>query len=211
MQLFSIFGACNQAIEKAGNILSQKGSGRELVQEVVTLFDCMKFPVVSCGVILWVEEVVQDESFYDRNTDQTPVPLLLLDEIVNLHVLQHRQVFDLLQKLFLNSFSSLSAYARLELQKVIVDRCIHLVCNNFVIPVIDFFAECVKNRSTDTSLVRYFLFHLLDLIGPPFSSDFVGAIKPLCLDDSLSDAVNVKVNENDDVRELMSLIEDCDC
>ena len=194
------------AIEKTNEILWNKGSGRELVLEIETIFECLQFPVVAFGVTNWVEEIVQDDSFYDRTTDPTPVPLLLLDEITTLHPLQHEHVFSLLKKLFLHSFASLSTHARLELEKAIADRMIQLVCNDFVIPVIKFLADCVKNRSSDTSVIRYFLFQLFDLIGAPFSDEFVAAIQPICTDDSLVDALQSRMSENVDIQSLFDRI-----
>ncbi|XP_063714271.1 negative elongation factor D-like [Symsagittifera roscoffensis] len=195
------------AIDRVNEVLWNKGSGRELVQEVELVHECIRVPVVAFGITNWVEEIVQDDSFYDRTTDPIPVPLLLLDEVITVHQLQHEHVFQLLKKLFLHSFSFLSTHAKLEMEKVIADRMIHLVCNDFVIPVIQFFADCLKNLNSDTSVIRYFLSMLLDLIGAPFSDEFVIAIQPLCIDDSLIHAVQSKANENLDIQALFDRIE----
>ena len=195
-----------KALERVMDIMWFKGPGREMLQEIEVIFDCLKVPVVSFGIIKWIADVVADESFHDRTIDPTPIPLLILDEITDLHPLLHHHVFALLKTLFLETFSSLATYTRLDLEKTVVDRMLHLVYNDFVTPVLDFFCLCLKNRVCDTSLVRHFLFQLLDMIGPPYSEAFVSAIEPLCTDDSFAEALISKAAEKYEIKSLMDTI-----
>lgn len=59
-----------------------------------------RHPVVSVGVIRWVECRVTEPSYFKLSTEHTPIHLALLDEVVTCHPLLHNQVLDLLVKLF---------------------------------------------------------------------------------------------------------------
>ncbi len=65
-----------------------------------------RFPVVSVGIIRWVECVVLEPSFFSLSTDYCPVQLALLDEVVTCHPLLHNQV---LQVGGIRTFTSLQA------------------------------------------------------------------------------------------------------
>ena len=41
-----------------------------------------RFPVVSMGVLRWIDFTVSDSSYFKLNTDHTPVHLILLDEVL---------------------------------------------------------------------------------------------------------------------------------
>lgn len=60
----------------------------------------LRFPVVSIGVIRWVECTVTEPSYFKLSTEHTPLHLALLDEVVTLHPLLHTQILDLLVRLF---------------------------------------------------------------------------------------------------------------
>lgn len=53
-----------------------------------------RFPVVSVGVIRWVECIVTEPTFFSLSTDYCPVQLALLDEVVTCHPLLHSQVLE---------------------------------------------------------------------------------------------------------------------
>lgn len=59
-----------------------------------------RFPVVSVGVVRWVDCVVKEPSFFKLCTESTPIQLALLDEVVSLHPLLHTPVLQLLIELF---------------------------------------------------------------------------------------------------------------
>lgn len=53
----------------------------------------LRFPVVSVGIIRWVECVVSEPNFFSLSTDYCrPVQLALLDEVVTCHPLLHSKV-----------------------------------------------------------------------------------------------------------------------
>jgi hypothetical protein len=59
-----------------------------------------RYPVVSVGVIRWVECTVTEPSYFKLSTEHTPVHIALLDEIVANHHLLHHIVLELLILLF---------------------------------------------------------------------------------------------------------------
>jgi negative elongation factor C/D len=88
---------CN-AIEKTHALCSENKGSSELVADVGTLFQCLKyvecrrlhaaddsvifrFPIAARGVLRWVQFVVSDASYFKLNTDHTPLHLVLLDEV----------------------------------------------------------------------------------------------------------------------------------
>ena len=67
----------------------------------------LSFPVVSIGLLKWIELIILDPSYFKINTDGSPIHLILLDEIVQTHNLLHDRVLNLLTKLFLTNFTDL--------------------------------------------------------------------------------------------------------
>lgn len=59
-----------------------------------------RFPVVSVGVIRWVECTVTEPSYFKLCTEHCPVHLALLDEVVVCHSLLHTKILNLLVHLF---------------------------------------------------------------------------------------------------------------
>lgn len=59
-----------------------------------------RFPVVSLGIIRWVECTVTEPSYFKLCTEHCPVHLALLDEVVTCHPLLHPKILRLLVHLF---------------------------------------------------------------------------------------------------------------
>jgi len=59
-----------------------------------------RFPVVSVGIIRWVECTVTEPSYFKLCTEHCPVHLALLDEVVVCHPLLHPKILRLLVHLF---------------------------------------------------------------------------------------------------------------
>lgn len=58
------------------------------------------YPVVSVGIIRWVECTVTESSYFKLCTEHCPVHLALLDEVVVCHSLLHTKILNLLVHLF---------------------------------------------------------------------------------------------------------------
>ncbi|KAI4470313.1 negative elongation factor d [Holotrichia oblita] len=89
-----------QAVETVHKICNVNKGSSELMADLSNLYQCLKFPVVSIGVIRWVECTVTEPSYFKLSTEHTPLHLALLDEVVTLHPLLHTQILDLLVRLF---------------------------------------------------------------------------------------------------------------
>lgn len=76
-----------------------------------------RFPVVSVGIIRWVECTVTEPSYFKLCTEHTPIHLALLDEVVTLHPLLHNQVLDLLIRLFESKQDELEILVQVKISK----------------------------------------------------------------------------------------------
>lgn len=88
------------AIETVHNICNVTKGSSELMAELSMLFQCLRYSVVSVGVIRWVECIVTESSYFKLSTEHCPIHLALLDEVVTSHPLLHTQVLNLLIRLF---------------------------------------------------------------------------------------------------------------
>jgi negative elongation factor C/D len=71
-----------KALETAHMICSKATvSHTELQVEVPTLFQCIKYPIVSLGVLRWVEHTLSDLTFFEEAAESSPLFLVLLDEV----------------------------------------------------------------------------------------------------------------------------------
>ena len=70
-----------QAIEKVSAICQEKKGSSELLPELSTLFQCIRYPVCALGVCHWVQSVVTEKTYFQLSTEHTPLHLALLDEV----------------------------------------------------------------------------------------------------------------------------------
>uniref|UniRef100_A0A4W3J9E7 Negative elongation factor complex member C/D n=1 Tax=Callorhinchus milii TaxID=7868 RepID=A0A4W3J9E7_CALMI len=177
-------------------------STSKLVAELGTLYQCIRFPVVAMGVLKWVDWTVSEPSYFQLQTDHTPVHLALLDEISTCHQLLHPQVLQLLVKLFETEHSQLDVMEQLELKKTLLDRMVHLLSRGYVLPVVSYMRKCLEKLDTDISLIRYFVTEVLDVIAPPYTSDFVHLFLPILENDSIVGTIRTE-GECDPVAEFI--------
>nr|XP_054748245.1 negative elongation factor D-like [Lytechinus pictus] len=182
--------ATNVAIEKIHAICSSGKKGEsELSMELTTVYQCIRYPVIAMGVVYWVDCVVQDPTYFQRLTDHTPIHLLLLDEVVNCHQLLHSKVLEVLIRQFAAPYPELDVMIQMELKKTILDRMVHLLSRGYVVPVIKHIAKCVEKQDTDISLIRHFVTEVLDMIAPPYTSDFVQLFLPVIENSDITDSL----------------------
>lgn len=190
------------AIEKVHNICLGGRSAMELIAEIQTLYSCLRFPVVSVGVVRWVECVVKEPSFFKLCTESTPTQLALLDEIVTLHPQLHSPILQLLVQLFESEQTELEILVQLELRKMLLDRMVNLLSRGCVIPVMSYIKNCCEKDDTDISLIRYFVREVLEIIAPPYSLDFINLFLPLVENDEITGPI--RSNDNDLVAQFLS-------
>ncbi|XP_064599061.1 negative elongation factor D-like [Liolophura sinensis] len=192
-----------QSVEKAHTLCSVSKGSSELMTEIGALFQCIKFPVVAMGVLKWVDCTVSEASYFKLNTDHTPLHLVLLDEIVTCHMLLHGKSLDLLVRLFESAYEELDVLVRLELKKTLLDRMVHLFSRGCVIPVVTYIRKCLEKQDTDISLIRYFVTEVLDVIAPPYTSEFVQLFLPLIENEEITGLLKTD-DGNDAVSEFLS-------
>ncbi|ELT99304.1 hypothetical protein CAPTEDRAFT_160748, partial [Capitella teleta] len=192
---------CN-AIEKTHALCSENKGSSELVADVGTLFQCLKFPIAARGVLKWVEYVVAEPSYFKLNTDHTPLHLVLLDEISSNHLLLHTRILDLLINLFESTYEDLDVLVQLELRKTVLDRMVHLLSRGCVLQVVTYIKECVRKQETDISLIRHFVTEVLDMIAPPYTTEFVQLFMPLIENEDITGSLRSE-DDNDPVSEFI--------
>jgi len=192
-----------QALEKVHSITGQSKGNMELIAELDTLYKCIKFAVVSLGVIRWVESIVCEPNYFSLNSDYCPIHLALLDEVVSNHPLLHSRVLELYTQLFEGSYGEMEILAALEIKKMLVDRLVNLLSRGCVLPVVKYMSHCWRNGDTDISLIRYFVTEVLETIAPPYSQEFVALFLPMVENEEITGTMRVQDMDSDPVSEFI--------
>jgi negative elongation factor C/D len=192
-----------QAVEKVHSICTASKGSNELIAELSTLYHCIRFPVVSVGIIRWVECVVTDPMFFSLSTEYCPVHLALIDEVVSCHPLLHQRVLELFIQLFEATYEALEILAQLEIKKMLLDRLVNLLSRGYVTPVVKYIRSCWEKNDTDVSLIRYFVREVLDTIAPPYSTEFVTLFLPLVENDEITESMRNDGDQEDPVSEFI--------
>ncbi|KAL0851216.1 hypothetical protein ABMA28_007060 [Loxostege sticticalis] len=191
-----------QAIEKVHAVCSSSASSSELIAELPTLYHCIRFPVVGMGVLVWVECVVTEPSYFKLCTEHCPVHLALLDEVASCHHLLHHRLLWLLVQLFESPQDELEILVQLQLKKMLLDRMVNLLSRGCVVPVLRYIKQCWQRGDTDISLIRYFITEVLDAIAPPYTPEFVQLVLPMVENEEITGTMRAE-GENDPVSEFI--------
>lgn len=169
----------SSALDKVATICQEKKGSSELLCEVNTLYQYIKIPVVAMGILGWVKHTVSEPSYFQLSTDLTPIHLALLDEISIHHNTLHEKVLELLIGLMEIEPEDMEVLQQLHVKRVIIDRMVHLVSRNYVIPIIKHMRKCWQKQDTDVSLIRYFVTEVLEIIEPPYTQEFIQSLLPM--------------------------------
>lgn len=74
-----------QAIEKVHRIITEAVVTSELLVDLNTIFQSLRFPAAAGGVLCWVNCVVTEADYFKSHPEPIPIHMALLDEIVTLH------------------------------------------------------------------------------------------------------------------------------
>lgn len=190
------------AIERVHAICCAAPTSTELIAELPTLYHCIRFPVVSVGVVRWVAGVVTEPSYFKLCTEHCPLPLALLDEVAGCHPLLHHQLLQLLVQLFESPQDELEILVQLELRKMLLARMVNLLSRGCVLPVLRYVKQCWQKGDTDISLIRYFITEVLDAIAPPYTFEFVQLVLPMVENEEITGTMRAE-GENDPVSEFI--------
>lgn len=192
----------SQAVEKVHNICNESKGSTELIAEVGALYQYIRFPVVAIGIIRWVDSVVTDASYFKLTTEHTPLHLALLDEVATCHTTLHQKLLDLLIRLFESPQDDLDVLVQLERRKMLLDRMVLLFSRGCVVPIVNYIKSCWQKQNTDISLIRYFITEVLDVIAPPYTSEFVQLFLPMVENEDITGGMRTD-SDNDPVSEFI--------
>ncbi|KAL5277155.1 NELFCD family protein [Megaselia abdita] len=191
-----------QAIEKVHAICNVNKGSTELIAELQTLYNCIKFPVVGVGVIRWIENTVTEPSYFKLSTDTCPTHLAILDEVAATHTTLHNQILTLLIRLFESKQDELEILVQLEMKKMLLDRMVNLLTRGCVVPVVKYVKQCCQKGDTDISLIRYFVTEVLETITHPYSPEFVQLFLPMVENEEITGTMRGD-GDNDPVSEFI--------
>lgn len=191
-----------EAIEKVHSICNVNKGSTELIAELNTIYQSIKYPVVGVGIIRWVECTVTEPSYFKLSTEHCPVHLALLDEVVTCHHLLHQKVLQLFIQLFESKQDELEILVQLEMKKMLIDRMLNLLSRGCVVPVVSYIKQCWQRGDTDISLIRYFVTEVLEAISPPYSTEFVQLFLPMVENEEITGTMKGD-NDNDLVSEFI--------
>uniref|UniRef100_A0A1Q3F1X1 Putative negative elongation factor d n=3 Tax=Culex tarsalis TaxID=7177 RepID=A0A1Q3F1X1_CULTA len=191
-----------QAVEKVHNICNVNRGSTELIAEISTLYNCIRFPVVGVGVIRWVENTVTEPSYFKLCTESCPLHLALLDEVACVHSSLHDQILRLLIQLFESKQDELEILVQLEMKKMLLDRMVNLLARGCVVPVVKYIRQCCTKGDTDISLIRYFVTEVLETITHPYSPEFVQLFLPMVENEEITGSMRGE-GDNDPVSEFI--------
>lgn len=189
------------AIEQVHSICNLNKGSTELVAEIQSLYNCIRFPVVGVGLIRWIGITVTEPSFFKLCTESTPVHLAILDEVANVHPSLHDPILKLLIKLFESKQDELEILVQLELKKMLLDRMINLLTRGCCIPVVKYIKQACAKGDTDVSLIRYFVNEVLETITQPYSPEFVSLFLPMVENEDITG--RMMDEENDPFAEFI--------
>lgn len=190
------------AIDKVHNICCTGKGSTELIADLSTLYQCIKFPVVAIGIVRWVECIVTEPSYFKLSTEHTPIHLALLDEVVSNHPLLHHTVLSLFVQLFESKQDELEILVQLEMKKMLIERMVNLLSRGCVVPVVKYIKQCWQRGDTDISLIRYFVTEVLEAIDPPYTTEFIQLFLPIVENEEITG--NMRTGESDPVSAFIS-------
>jgi negative elongation factor C/D len=197
----------SSAIDKVATICLEKKGSMELLSEVNTLYQYIRIPVVAMGILVWVKYTVSEPSYFKLTTDHTPIHLALLDEISIHHNTLHEKVLELLIQLMSIEPEDMEVLQQLQIKRVIIDRMVHLVSRNYVVPIIKHMRRCWQKQDMDVSLIRYFVTEMLEIIEPPYSQEFVHLLLPMIEASEITG--NLKTENREHYQLVENFIEYC--
>ncbi|CAF4383730.1 unnamed protein product, partial [Rotaria socialis] len=183
------------ALEKALEICISSKSTVDLISDLNELYKCLRFPIVAACVLRWIEFRIFDPSYFKLDQGTTPVHLIIIDEIVSLHFLLHQKAFELLVRFFEATFAELDTLVHLEFKKTILDRMVHMLSCSYVHPILEYMKKRWEQQDTDVSLIRHFVFEVLEMIGPPYEPSFVQLFLPLLQKEAIAGTMPFRTDE----------------
>ncbi|KYR01553.1 TH1 family protein [Tieghemostelium lacteum] len=184
-----------KAIEKVHQICQSNPVGSELQSIIPLLMEYINMPVLSMGILHWIRFNLTDSvNISTYNTLNSPFYFELLREICLKHSLHRSVILTTLVEHF-EFDMGLDSLQTLEIRKTILDNIVFIFACGFVIPVLDVIKEWASK--IDPSLTRYFINQVLDIVEPPYSTEFMSKMT------SIIEMIN-PISSNNENKELVS-------
>jgi len=167
-----------KAIQHVQPICHNNPFGSELLATIADIKAYLSYPVVSRATIYWIKINMTDPAHFPvaHTTQSITTYLDLLKEIAYTHVLLRTAIFELLVQCFeMDTREALpDTISQIQLKKTFLTNIIFLIQCGYVLPCL----TQIKTWSatSDKSLIRFFLSQLLDMIEPPYSTEFLTII-----------------------------------
>jgi len=186
-----------QAIERTQVICASEVGSIQLTHDIGVLYQCIRYPIVAMGAMKWVVHCLSEKNYAKVLSESTPLQLVLLDEVSTMHPLQHQLVFNILKGFYERNYPDLDTLVQLEFKKTVVDRMIHLLSRGYTMPVVLYMKECMERQFTDISLLRHFVAEVLEMIAPPYSSEFMSGMLPIVQNQHVTSTLKMSDGEDD--------------
>ncbi|KAL3989442.1 TH1 family protein [Acanthocheilonema viteae] len=183
----------NEEIKKTTEIMEQIldsiRSECEFLKDIPLLLSGIEFPSIAAGLLHYFEGLFLDDKIL---CELEVVHFVLLDEIATKHCNLHIRLFKMLCELYDRQSQLLQpAEIIIAKQRNIIDRFVHLLSVGFALPVIEKINKMFQEGQIDVSLVRYFAIDVLDIIGPPYSEEFIETFLPIVSNQEIFDNITV--------------------
>lgn len=193
------------AIKKTATVCQETALSHS---SVMVLYENIKFPIVSLGLLLWVNQVLADELYFvDRNVSSVPAHITLFDEIAGVHSLLRPHLLVSLKDLYRRAYQ-LTAQDQLEARRMVINRLVFLMSVGHVLPVLDFMLESIA--TTDVSLSTYFINEVLSMITTPISSQFATTFLKLIGHEYILPSLKKKTANHLELQAFFSACQTCD-
>eukprot|EP00617_Octactis_speculum_P001702 CAMPEP_0185783886 /NCGR_PEP_ID=MMETSP1174-20130828/119649_1 /TAXON_ID=35687 /ORGANISM="Dictyocha speculum, Strain CCMP1381" /LENGTH=160 /DNA_ID=CAMNT_0028475169 /DNA_START=30 /DNA_END=508 /DNA_ORIENTATION=- len=151
----------------------------------------MRVPVVSYGVLIWMQDVVTSPTFLDGDHAVRMGTLLLLAQCaIDEHPMQRPTVFEFL-KCAATLKPTTDRMKATEWQTDTIHCMVHLMISGFVPPVLQFLVDSAD--LLDQSMVRIFVLQIARVAAPPFSAQFAAGMGKVLKVSSVLKALGVSV------------------
>jgi negative elongation factor C/D len=139
------------------------------------LVSVMSVPVVSMGVLHWLEVLLTSPESFSSTPLHICFPSLLriLKASIKLHVAQWPIAFGVLVT-SLRLHADINPVKALELKRETLRCMVFMITSGYVLPVLEF--VCANTLELDQALLRNFVAMLFARIAPPFSPKFAVAL-----------------------------------
>ncbi|ETW00247.1 hypothetical protein, variant 1 [Aphanomyces invadans] len=148
----------------------------------------MAIPVVSMGILHWLQLLLASKTFYNGPFFHAAFPVLLnlLRQAISLHVAQWPTVFQVLVTAVRLQPES-NPVKVLETKKETLRCLVHLMTCGYIFPVLHFIAT--QTDDLDQALLRNFIQLVLARIAPPYSLRFTTALSRILVHPKVSQAL----------------------